>query len=315
MSRLDPIDRERHSRPVPARPRLEARDLHFAYGAGLPPVTNGVTFHIDQGEIYCLLGANGTGKTTLIRQLTGDLRPGAGVALIDGTPAAQIKQNGACGVGILPQSANLFESLSVRQHLVCFAELKLRGRARQKTAVENSIARFNLQPLLRKRAGTLSLGQKRLVLVALACLGDPGLLMLDEPTVGMDPAARRVLWDVLRDAQQRGTAILLTTHYMDEAEQLASRIGFLSQGRISHEGTLDHLRTRVDAQVRLTVRDSKTHRPILQQRFATPDAAMAHVQDMGLTFYALDPLSLEDIYLDLTAEPSAATAPTQEAQP
>lgn len=312
MARIETIEQSTADLQVPATPVLAASDLHFRYRGTQSPVTNGVNLRIHAGEVYCLLGANGTGKTTLIRQMTGELIPDTGTALIGGVPALQTRKAGNRGVGILPQSANLFEALSVRQHLICFSELKFDKRAHQKAAVEASIERFNLQALLRKKAGTLSLGQKRLVLVALACLGDPGLLMLDEPTVGMDPAARRVLWQVLRDAQHRGTAILLTTHYMDEAEQLASKIGFLSQGKISHEGTLDHLRTLMDVKVRLTVRDAKTNRTILQERFSTPEAAIAYVHEKDVTFYALEPLSLEDIYLDLTSATADPTGAKQE---
>ncbi|WP_227270858.1 ABC transporter ATP-binding protein [Roseobacter weihaiensis] len=313
MSRIETIDQGKAERSVTATPALAACDLRYSYRGTPAPVTDGVNLTIEAGEIYCLLGANGTGKTTLIRQLTGELTPDRGTAFIRGVPALQQRATGNRGVGILPQSANLFEALSVRQHLVCFSELKLAGRAQQRAAVERSIDSFNLNALLRKRAGTLSLGQKRLVLVALACLGDPGLLLLDEPTVGMDPAARRVLWEVLRDAQQRGTAILLTTHYMDEAEQLATRIGFLSQGRISHEGTLDQLRALLGAKVRLTVRDAESSQAIEQKFFSTPEGATTYVREKGITFYALEPLSLEDIYLELTATAHGPNAHPQEA--
>lgn len=313
MSRIESISPDGADIAVTTKLALQAKDLRFTYPGGLTAVTDGVTLQIAKGEIYCLLGANGTGKTTLIRQLTGELVSDAGQVWVKGVLTDGVKNDDHRSIGILPQSANLFEALTVRQHLICFAELKLKGRAQQKEAVLKNIECFALQPLLTKRAGTLSLGQKRLVLVALACLGDPELLVLDEPTVGMDPAARRVLWAVLRDAQKRGTAILLTTHYMDEAEQLSSRIGFLSGGRISHEGTIDNLRTLIDAQVRLTVRDAQTHRTITQQNFATPDAAMAYIRDKDLTFYAIEPLSLEDVYLALVGAAHDSATPLQEA--
>ena len=277
-------------------PALAGRDLTFAFPDGTN-ATCGVDLHIDAGEIFCLLGPNGAGKTTVIRLLTNELRPSAGVVELHGLALSLGGADTRRAFGILPQSVSLFEALSVRQHLKSFAALKGIERSRRAEAVERLIETFRLQPLLAKRAGALSLGQQRWVLVALAVLGDPPIVVLDEPTVGMDPVARRRLWDILRAVRDGGIAILLTTHYLDEAEQLSDRIGIIRDGRILVSGTIAALYAECGKSVHVSVTDPETGALLRRELFHSIDEAHRYVTANRLQSYTVGRLSLEDIYL------------------
>lgn len=204
------------------------RDLHKQY-PGRPPVNavNGLDLRVREGECFGLLGPNGAGKTTTIEILEGLLRPTSGVVEILGRQWGaqdnEIKQR----IGISLQETRLPEKLSVREVLTLFRSFYRRG-----LSPEDAMRQVSLEEKTSSWTKTLSGGQKQRLAVACALVGDPELLFLDEPTTGLDPQSRRQLWELIRNFRARGRTVLLTTHYMDEAERLCDRVAIVDRGRV-----------------------------------------------------------------------------------
>jgi ABC-type multidrug transport system ATPase subunit len=284
---------------------ISCHNLRFRFPDGKLG-TSDCSLAIGRGELFCLLGANGAGKTTLIRQITGELTPEAGDIRVLGRDVPREARAVKLHMGILPQSVGLFGALTVAQHLSSFAPLKGIRRSQRRDAIDRVIATFRLEPLLTTRAAHLSLGQQRWTLMALTLLGDPQILVLDEPTVGMDPGARRDLWDILAKAKKRGVAILLTTHYLDEAERLADRVGFLNGGRLGLCGTLAELYAAIGKSVRVSITNPDTGACMDRILFDTLADAQRHVSERGLAHYSVGRITLDDIYLRLVAVDTAS---------
>ena len=194
-----------------------------------------VSLQVNHGEIFGLLGPNGAGKTTLLKLIAGLSRPDAGsLALLDGEPIRSREHRNRF-VGLVPQESNLERELSVEEALLVYARLFAVREPRQR--VDAAMRQFALLSLRTKRVGVLSGGMARRALIARALLPEPQLLLLDEPTVGLDPDVRREIWRIVRDLAAAGKTILMTTHYMEEAEQLCHRIALLKAGRIVATGT------------------------------------------------------------------------------
>jgi ABC-2 type transport system ATP-binding protein len=216
---------------------LEARGARRSFGAdrGL----DGVDLRLERGEVYGLLGPNGAGKTSLVRALCGRLRLDAGsVRLLGRDPRdAEARR----GLGLVPQQIALYPELTVAENLELLGRLAGLPAAEAGPAVKDALGWIGLADRAASLVGTLSGGQQRRVNLAAATLHRPAVLLLDEPTVGVDPAAREQIHERLRDLRARGIAILLATHDMDQAAELCSRIGILVDGRIRAEGTLAEL--------------------------------------------------------------------------
>lgn len=207
---------------------------------------SGVDLVVERGELLALLGPNGAGKTTLVRQLTTELRPTAGAIEILGIDVLRNPQRAKHLIGVVPQEAELFEHLTVAQHLRTFALFRGMKSAEATEVVQRTLRELGLETYQDASIRNLSGGLKRRVLVGLALLADPPLLILDEPTAGLDPESRRALWEVLFSRKQAGTTIILTTHYLEEAEHLADRIGVLCRGKLVALGRLAELRMRAE---------------------------------------------------------------------
>ena len=226
-------------------PAIQTTGVRKAYG----PVhaLAGVDLEVEAGEVFALLGPNGAGKSTFVEILEGYRKRDSGeVSVLGIDPAAQSRE-WKSRVGIVPQSAGYFEELTVEEvvgHFATFYPHPMQtGRA---------IGLVGLEEKRRARCRSLSGGQKRRVDLALALVGDPDLIFLDEPTTGFDPAARRQAWDVVAEMTQLGKTILLTTHYLDEAEFLAKRVGVILDGKMLEVGTPGELGGRAQATVRVT---------------------------------------------------------------
>lgn len=212
-------------------PLLHIQGIHKNYGDF--KAVNGVSLSIPAGICYGLLGPNGAGKTTTIEMMEDILSVSAGEIHYKGKPRNQRFRE---EVGIQFQSTELPQFLTVGETLRMF-----HGLYRQPAALEDIISLCQLEELLKRDNRRISGGQKQRLLLALALLNDPTLIFLDEPTTGMDPQARRHLWDIVKALKARGKTLILTTHYMDEAQELCDTIGIMDKGKLLTEGSADSL--------------------------------------------------------------------------
>jgi ABC-2 type transport system ATP-binding protein len=203
-------------------------------------VLRGVDFEVGRGTIFALLGSNGAGKTTLVRILATLLKADAGTASVDGFDVAQKPADVRQAISLTGQFAAVDEVLSGRENLVLVA--RLRHLKDPGAIADDLLARFALTEAGGRRAGTYSGGMRRRLDIAMSLIGNPPVVFLDEPTTGLDPQARLEVWDTVRGLAKNGTTVLLTTQYLDEAEQLADRIAILHKGTIIQNGTLAELK-------------------------------------------------------------------------
>jgi lipooligosaccharide transport system ATP-binding protein len=235
--------------PGVAQPIVETRALAKRYGERQAVVD--LSFRVDPGECVGLLGPNGAGKTTTIRMLTGFAVPSAGEVRVLGLPfgpstARAIK----AALGIVSQEDSLDPDLSVEKNLVVYASYFGIPRREAARRTEALIRFAELSDHRAERINALSGGMRRRLMLARALINEPRLLVLDEPTTGLDPQARRLVWERIRTRKRAGTTILLTTHYMDEAAQLCDRLIIMDGGRIVAEGRAEDLiASRVGAEV------------------------------------------------------------------
>jgi len=278
---------------------VEVRDLRKAYKGS--EAVRGIDFDIRRGETFALLGPNGAGKSTTIEILEGYRdRTGGTVSVLGVDP-----QHGGLAwkarLGIVLQSTGESGSATVREQLRHFAGLYPNPRD-----VDEVIAAVGLDEKANTRIGKLSGGQKRRVDVALGIIGRPELLFLDEPTTGFDPEARRQFWQLIRQLSNEGTSILLTTHYLDEAAQLADRAGIIAGGELVALGAIDELG---GADARIPVVRWVQDGVVRQERTTEPGRIVARLSAAGEPdrLEVIRP-SLEDIYLELVGETARASA-------
>lgn len=209
---------------------LVARNLRKSFGS--VEAVNDISLDVKPGECLALLGPNGAGKTTTVEMLEGLLKPDQGSITIFGLQLERDRNRIMQDVGVMLQDTQLYKRMTVRETLQLFASFFNKGMS-----VNDAIARVELQDKADTQLGKLSGGQKQRAYLAASLINDPRLLFLDEPTTGLDPQARRLIWNLLEGHKAAGRSILLTTHYMDEAERLADRIAIVDHGRIIAEGT------------------------------------------------------------------------------
>ena len=209
---------------------IDVRGLRREYGT--VKAVDGVSFSVARGEVYALLGHNGAGKSTTVEVLEGHRRRSGGDVDVLGFDPASGGRRFRDRIGIVLQSSGVETELSVREAIRLYGSAYSRPRP-----VDELVDAVGLADKADARIGTLSGGQRRRLDLALGIVGRPEVLFLDEPTTGFDPAARRRSWDMIRSLCSAGTTVLLTTHYLDEAEHLADRVGVLAHGRLVAEGT------------------------------------------------------------------------------
>ena len=220
--------------PVDTGVAVETHGLRKMFGSFV--AVEGLDLTIGRGEVFGLLGANGSGKTTTIRMLTGLLTPTAGTATVVGFDVARDQESIRQAIGYMSQKFGLYDDLTVAENLRFYASIYgLRGPVREQRMVE-LLDELDLAPRVDQLAGTLSGGWKQKLALACATAHRPAMLFLDEPTAGVDPAARRRFWEIIYELASRGTTILVTTHYMDEAAR-CQRLAFLSRGHLIAVGT------------------------------------------------------------------------------
>jgi len=212
-----------------------------------------VSFCVEKGEIFGLLGANGAGKTTTLSMLTRALIPTSGDAFVAGSSILSHFSSASKHLGVVTQNNSLWDRLSVEDHLYLFAKLRGVPEDLVNKVVDGTIDQLELRPHRKKLSMKLSGGMKRKLCVAIALIGDPDVVLLDEPSAGLDPVSRRNLWSViLRTMSQR--AVILTTHSMDEAEALCKRIGIMVRGQLRALGTKQHLKVKFGSGFELSVK-------------------------------------------------------------
>jgi ABC-2 type transport system ATP-binding protein len=209
---------------------IEVRDLHKHYGDN--HAVNGLSFDVEAGEVYALLGPNGAGKSTVVEILEGYRGATSGEVSVLGFDPANADRDFRNRIGVVLQSSGVENEFTVREVIDLYA-----SAYRNRRSMDDVLALTGLESKADERVGSLSGGQRRRVDLALGIVGTPDLLFLDEPTTGFDPSARRLSWDLIEEMSAGGTTVLLTTHYLDEAEQLADRVGVLGDGRMLAEDT------------------------------------------------------------------------------
>jgi ABC-2 type transport system ATP-binding protein len=276
---------------------IAVRDLRKSYGS--LEAVRGIDFHVERGEVFGLLGPNGAGKTTTVEILEGyRKRDGGGVEVL-GVDPARAAEDWRERIGVVLQSSAMYETLTVAEMLRLFA-----GYYREPRPVDEVAELVGLREKLDERVRRLSGGQRRRLDLGLALIGDPELIFLDEPTTGFDPRARRQAWETIRGLRGLGKTILLTTHYLDEAEQLADRVAVLSHGRIVASGAPAELTGAVRAtEIRYRENDRvvvlETDEPT---RVLNELTTRALAENRELDGLEVRRPSLEEVYLSLTEE-------------
>ena len=219
-------------------PAIHVRAVERSYGE--LRVLRGVDFDVARGSIFALLGSNGAGKTTVVKILSTLLTADAGTATVNGfdvaTHPAEVRES----ISLTGQFAAVDEILTGRENLILMARLRRVKDAGQ--MADDLLARFQLIDAAKRRVATYSGGMRRRLDIAMSLIGSPPVIFLDEPTTGLDPQGRIEVWNSVKELAGQGTTVLLTTQYLDEAEQLADRIAILHQGRIIADGTLAELK-------------------------------------------------------------------------
>jgi ABC-2 type transport system ATP-binding protein len=296
-------------------PAIEVDELRRSYGE--LEAVGGISFEVSRGEVFCLLGPNGAGKTTTVEILEGYRRRSGGKATVLGidpaTGARELREQ----VGIVLQQCGVQQDLSVAELVEMYGRYHVRNRP-----VSEVLELVELSDKREFRYKKLSGGQRRRLDLALALVGDPELIFLDEPTTGFDPAARRQAWSTIRSLCELGKTIFLTTHYMDEAQHLADRVAVMNGGKIIAAGRPDELGGRDvrPAEIRFSLppqwsigdvpelpslrRSSEDQRIVVQTREPVQATQIlttwAVDHDVDLGHFSVSQPTLEDIYLELT---------------
>ena len=276
---------------------VTVRDLRKSYGDH--EALRGIDFTIEAGEVFGLLGPNGAGKTTTVEILEGYRRPDGGKVEVLGVDPQKSGPAWRERIGVMLQSSSLYPALTVRESLRVFG-----GYYAAPRDADEVIGIVGLVEKSDARVRTLSGGQKRRLDLGLALVGDPELVFLDEPTTGFDPGARRTAWDTIRELRALGKTILLTTHYLDEAEQLADRVAVLRDGVIIREGSPAELTGGiVETEIRyLRGEEEVVERMVDPTRRLHELTAEAIARGEELAGLEVRRPTLEDIYLELTGE-------------
>jgi ABC-2 type transport system ATP-binding protein len=305
---------------------IEARHLTRRFGAFV--AVNDVSFEVRAGEVFGFLGSNGAGKSTTIRMLCGLLKPTSGTAIVGGLDVGRDPEGVKRRIGYMSQKFSLYEKLTVDQNITFFGGIYGLSADRLAARRDFVLDMAGLRGRERTLTGTLSAGWRQRLALGCAILHEPPIVFLDEPTGGVDPLSRRQFWRLIDDLSQRGVAVLVTTHYLDEAEH-CHRIAIIQAGRLAAHGTVQELKGMFASRPILEIRTpdavdamraldampdvEKTSifgtavHAVLKSADTTPDAIRARLEQTGINVTScgrVEP-SLEDVFLDV-AERTAA---------
>jgi ABC-2 type transport system ATP-binding protein len=228
---------------------IEVRDLTKAFGDVV--AVAGISFEVRRGGVFSLLGPNGAGKSTAISIISGLLQPDSGDAFVMGHSILKESMAARRSLGVVPQEVALYSDMSARENLAFWGRMYGLSGSELGRRVDEMLAAVGLVERQKGRVGTFSGGMKRRVNIAAALLHKPEVVIMDEPTVGIDPQSRRHILDYVKELNRQGTSVLYTTHYMEEAEELSHRIAIMDRGKVIAGGTRDELVRLVGEQARI----------------------------------------------------------------
>ncbi|MBD2683094.1 MULTISPECIES: ABC transporter ATP-binding protein [Nostoc] len=297
---------------------LKIENLNKSYK--LRKVLQNLNLHINSGEIYGLLGANGAGKTTTINIICNLLKPDSGNVIINHQPVSQATKK---IIGIAPQENLLYKTLTCEENLKFFADIYGLDRKTRQKQIKETLAAVNLLDRAKSPVETLSGGMQRRLNIAVALVHQPKLVILDEPTTGLDIESRYEIWELIRQLKNQGVTILLTTHLLDEAERLCQRIGILKDGQILAEGSLTQLRALIPTSEIVVVQTPEEELAIARAEeygftprrygdeltFWLPEPLelkeiISRFEGIPINAIARQPVRLEHIYIELTSSPA-----------
>ncbi|MGL4370038.1 MAG: ABC transporter ATP-binding protein [Spirochaetota bacterium] len=275
---------------------LEAIDLKKSYGT--VDAVKGLSLSINDGEVFGILGPNGAGKTTTIKMFTALTRPDSGKCLIDGFDVALQPRQVKPRIGVVPQANNIDRDLTAYENLYIYGMLHKVKNLKEK--ILQSLTAVDLHERRNHVVSGFSGGMQRRLLLARALLPEPSVLFLDEPSIGLDPQIRRGMWDIIRKTKFQGRTVVITTHYIEEAEALCDRVAVLSKGMLIATGTPSELKSRVGEYVMEYSGDSGE----LIQKIATTkeEAYIAAASVPNGTGVSVRKSNLEDVFIALTGE-------------
>jgi len=256
---------------------LEVNGLTKSYGKLM--AVSGVSFRVDHGETIGLLGPNGAGKTTTVSIIAGLMSPDSGEVLIEGKPVKNDTDPVKRNIGLVPQDMALYDQLTALDNLTFFAALYSISGAKAQQAIDDALKLVELSDRAGDKVGTFSGGMKRRLNLAAALLHDPQILLLDEPTVGVDPQSRNAIFENLEALKKRGKTLVYTTHYMEEAERLCDRIVIIDHGKVIADDTLQELHKLLPITnvIAIELDNANSFKP--EQMLALPEVKSAELAD------------------------------------
>ena len=297
---------------------IEAYNLSKIYKGTHVPALDNISLKIEQGQIFTLLGRNGAGKTTFVRICATQLLPTSGTLKVLGYDVISQAENIRRFISVVPQEGRPLRALTPWDHV--YNWLKIRGEEKfiAKIKTEKILERFELLKVKDKPAMNLSGGMKQKILVAMATAVDADLLFLDEPTIGLDPVSRRQVWNLMQDLKKEGKTILLTTHYMDEAEILSDKIVIIDNGKIVKEGNINDLRKIIPQNIRMDISKKnivdieklKEYGNVVEIgtdiiRLFTFESSIGELSNLAIKnkmSFNISPITLDDIFVHLVGD-------------
>ena len=276
---------------------IEVKGLSKRYGELL--AVDSISFSIEKDEIFGFLGPNGAGKTTTIKILTGELEPTDGDVKVAGFNPVSDRKNLHKIIGVVPEVQNLYERMTAKENLTFFAKLYDINHKR----VDELLEQFNLQEWANEKVKNFSLGMKQRLLLTRGLLPKPDILFLDEPTKGLDPYTARYIRSIIRELNKNGTTVFLTTHYMEEANELSDRVAILDKGKIIVCDNPENLKKSQDKGIiKITLKD-----PMEELRFSLSDNRTGNrikelLQSGRLLSMETEKATLEDVFINLTGK-------------
>jgi len=274
---------------------IEVKDLVVKFGDFA--AVNGISFDVKEGEIFGFLGPNGAGKTTSIRTITTIQKFESGSVFVDGHDIRTEFLEARKLIGIAQQHISLDTELTVRQNIKHHAIMRKIPKKDIDRIVNETASILELDDYMDKKVMNLSGGWKRKTNIVCAIIHKPKILLLDEPTAGLDTRSRHMLWELVRKLNSNGTTIFLTTHYIEEAESLCDRVAVIDHGKLIAIGTTDELRDRIG---KITVETSSDDGKRVVKYFRDMASAKEFSKTLGDRLYTIRRTSLEDVYLELT---------------